>query len=71
MKRRNKEEDQIIEEEVDEKNEAKTKRREGVERRKIAKKKDKIARWSGFILLLIVMMVGFLLWIAGEIRVGY
>lgn len=71
MNKRDKVVDQIVEEEVDEKVEAKAKRKEGVERRKIAKKKDKIARWSGFILLLVVVMLGFLLWIAGEIRVGY
>ncbi len=71
MKRRDKEEDQIVEEEVDEKAEAKAKRKEGVERRKTAKKKDKIARWSGFILLLVVVTLGFLLWIAGEMRSTY
>lgn len=71
MKRRDKEEDQIVEEEVDEKAEAKAKRKEGVERRKTAKKKDKIARWSGFILLLVVVTLGFLLWIAGEMRSSY
>ena len=46
MKRKDKDEDQIIEEEVDEKTESKAKRKEGVERRKTAKKKDKIARVS-------------------------
>ena len=68
MKRKDKDEDQIIEEEVDEKTESKAKRKEGVERRKTAKKKDKIARWSGFILLLVVITMGFLMWIAGEIQ---
>ena len=53
--------------EVDAKEEAKTKRKESAERRRGQKKKDKIARWSGFILLLLVMLVGFLLWIAGEL----
>ena len=71
MKKRDKEEDQIVEEEVGEKAEAKAKRKEGVERRKTAKKKDKIARWSGFILLLVVVTLGFLLWIAGEMRSSY
>lgn len=71
MKRKDKEEDQIIEEEVDEKTESKAKRKEGVERRKTAKKKDKIARWSGFILLLVVITMGFLMWIAGEIQSNY
>jgi len=71
MKKRDKEEDQILEEEVDEKAEAKAKRKEGVERRRSVKKKDKIARWSGFILLFVVVTVGFLLWIAGEMRAPY
>lgn len=71
MKRKDKEEDQIIEEEVEEKTESKAKRKEGVERRKTAKKKDKIARWSGFILLLVVITMGFLMWIAGEIQSNY
>lgn len=71
MKRKDREEDQIIEEEVEEKTESKTKRKEGVERRKTAKKKDKIARWSGFILLLVVITMGFLMWIAGEIQSNY
>lgn len=71
MKRKDKDEDQIIEEEVDEKTESKAKRKEGVERRKTAKKKDKIARWSGFILLLVVITMGFLMWIAGEIQSNY
>lgn len=30
------------------------------------KKKDKISRWSGFILFLMVLIVGFVLWVAGE-----
>ena len=59
------------EEEVSEKEEKKAKRKEGAEKRRNQKKKDKIARWSGFILLLVVIMVGFLLWIAGEINTGY
>lgn len=71
MKKKEIDEDKIIEDEVDQKVEAKAKRKEGVERRKSAKKKDKIARWSGFILLLVVVTFGFLLWIAGEMRVGY
>lgn len=54
-----------------EKDEKKSKRKEGVERRKTAKKKDKIARWSGFILLLVVVTLGFLLWIAGEMQSSY
>ncbi|MBP9702272.1 hypothetical protein KBD69_01165 [Candidatus Woesebacteria bacterium] len=58
-------------EEVSEKEEKKAKRKEGADKRRNQKKKDKIARWSGFILLLVVIMVGFLMWIAGEINTGY
>jgi len=39
---------------------------QGAEKRKSLKQKDKIARWSGFILLLMVLIVGFVLWVAGE-----
>lgn len=71
MKKREIEEEQVEQVEVDGKIDAKAKRKEGVERRRGAKKKDKIARWSGFILLFVVITLGFLLWIAGEMRVGY
>lgn len=71
MKKREIEEEQVEQSEVDGKIDAKAKRKEGVERRRVAKKKDKIARWSGFILLFVVITVGFLLWIAGEMRIGY
>lgn len=71
MRKKNNEVEAVEPEELDEKEVKKAKRRAGVERRKSAKKMDKIARWSGFILLLIVMLTGFLLWIAGEIRTGY
>lgn len=53
-------------EEQDEKLLKKKKRGEVVEKRKTLKQKDKIARWSGFILLLLVLIFGFLLWVAGE-----
>ena len=46
----------------------KLKLKEGVEKRKNAKKKDKVARWGGLILLGIVMFVGFLLWVSGEMK---
>lgn len=62
--------EEVIQDEQDEKEEKKSKRREGVEKRKKAKKIDKITRWSGFILLLVIVLVGFLLWVAGEMRVG-
>jgi len=50
-----------------EKEEKKKKRRDSVEKRKNLKKKDKQARWSGLIMLVIILMLGFFLWISGEI----
>lgn len=70
MKRNKKEEIEEIEEEKEEEEVTKKKRRgEGVAKRKALKQKDKVARWSGFILLLLVLIFGFLLWVAGEIGV--
>lgn len=54
-------------EELDEKTLKKKKREEAAEKRKQARKKDKVARWSGTIMLLLVMAIGFLLWISGQI----
>lgn len=73
MKKKQKEEKEIdiLEDEESEKNEdkkVKGKRRESVEKRKKAKEMDRAARWSGFILLVIIMFVGFLLWISGEMK---
>jgi uncharacterized membrane protein len=58
-------------EEVLEEGEKKTKRRASVERRRTKKRIDRIARYSGFILLLVVLFVGFLLWVAGEMQSPY
>lgn len=58
------EQEEIVEGE--EKVEKKKKREGVVAKRKALKQKDKIARWSGFILLLLVLIFGFLLWVAGE-----
>lgn len=49
----------------------KARRREGVEKRKFQKKKDRIARWSGFILLLLIVLIGFLMWVVGEMGNNY
>ena len=67
MKKR-KEEVEEVEEVEEESEEAvkKEKRKEGVEKRKNAKKKDKIARWGGLILFGLILFVGFLLWVFGE-----
>lgn len=67
MRTKQEEVEEKMTEEAEEKAGAKAKRKESAERRKSQKKRDKIARWSGFILLLLVMLVGFLLWVAGEI----
>ena len=53
--------------EVDEKEDKKKKREEAAEKRRKERKKDKAARWSGIILLTIIMIVGFLMWVSGEI----
>ncbi len=65
-------EEKELEKEIEEsetKLEKKKKRNEGVEKRKSLKQKDKIARWSGFILLLMVLILGFVLWVAGEMGI--
>ena len=46
----------------------KKKRSESVEKRKKAKEMDRAARWSGLVMLVVLMMVGFLLWVSGEMR---
>lgn len=55
-------------EELSEKEQKKLKQKEAVEKRKNAKRKDKVARWGGIILLGLMMFVGFLLWVAGEMK---
>ncbi|MFH1244663.1 MAG: hypothetical protein V1487_03815 [bacterium] len=65
MKRKNNEEEMG---EPSEKEQKKIKRQEAVERRRNARKKDKIARWGGLILLGLVMFTGFLLWVSGEMK---
>lgn len=71
-KKRNVEEEieEIVEDEseLSEKDLKKKKQKEGAEKRKNAKKKDKVARWGGLILLGLVMFVGFLLWVSGEMK---
>lgn len=53
-------------EELSEKELKKKKQKESVEKRKNAKRKDKVARWGGLILLGLIMFSGFLLWVFGE-----
>lgn len=59
-----------VEEELDPKEEKKKKREEAAEKRRKERQKDKAARWSGIILLTIIMIVGFLMWVSGEVREG-
>lgn len=71
--RRRKEEIEEVEEkeespELPLKEQKKLKQKESVEKRKNAKKKDKVARWGGLILLGLIMFVGFLLWVSGEMK---
>ena len=71
MRKRRDEEAQVeeLEEvEISEKEQKKLKQKEIIEKRKNAKRKDKVARWGGIILLGLIMFVGFLLWVAGEMK---
>ena len=73
MRRRREEVEEIeeVEEvEISEKEQKKIKQKEIIEKRKNARRKDKVARWGGIILLGLMMFVGFLLWVAGEMKVG-
>lgn len=56
--------------ELDPKEAKKRQREEAAEKRRIERKKDKAKRWSGMILLSIMMIVGFLMWISGEVKRG-
>ena len=56
------------EEELSEKEIKKKKQKEAIEKRKNAKRKDKVARWGGLILLGLIMFFGFLLWVFGEMK---
>lgn len=72
MRRRRSRDEEVEEvemvEELSEKEQKKLKQKEAVEKRKNAKRKDKVARWGGIILLGLMMFVGFLLWVAGEMK---
>lgn len=63
-------EDEVVERdngvELSEKEIKKNKQKESISKRKNAKRKDKVARWGGIILLGLIMFVGFLLWVFGE-----
>ena len=64
--KKNKDEEEVEEiEEVPE--EPKKGKRESVEKRKKAKKRDAIGRYSGLIFLVLILIVGLLLWVGGEI----
>lgn len=66
-KKRDEEEIEEVEEvELSEKELKKLKQKESAEKRKSARKKDKVARWGGIILLGLIMFVGFLLLVFGE-----
>lgn len=55
-----------VEEELSEKEQKKERRKASALKRKNLKKKDQVARWGGLILLGLMMFVGFLLWVSGE-----
>lgn len=46
----------------------KDKVQEGAEKRRKIKKTEKRSRWVGFILFMILFVLGFLLWVGGEMR---
>ena len=54
--------------EVEEVDQKILKQKESREKRRTAKQKDKVARWGGLILLGLIMFVGFLLWVSGEMK---
>lgn len=73
MKRRKRKEEieeveEIQEEELTEKEQKKLGIKKSADKRKNIRKKDKVARWGGIILLGLVMFVGFLLWVSGEMK---
>jgi len=49
---------------------AKSRKKESVKKRRKAKKRDKMERWSGMILFVILLLVGFLMWVAGEVKIA-
>lgn len=55
---------------LSEKEQKRLKQREAIEKRKDTRRKDKVARWGGVILLGLIMFVGFLLWVSGEMKDG-
>lgn len=57
-----------VEEELSEKEQKKERRKASALKRKNLKKKDQVARWGGVILLGLMMFVGFLLWVSGEMN---
>lgn len=46
----------------------KQEREASAQKRRKARQKDKVARFSGIILLGMILLIGFLLWVAGEMR---
>lgn len=65
--------DEVVEEgesesEISPKERKKRDHQAGVEKRRKARNRDKVARWGGLILLGLMMFVGFLLWVGSEIR---
>lgn len=67
-KSENEEIEETQEEELSEKEQKKLERKAGVEKRKKARQKDKVARFAGIILLGMILLIGFLLWVAGEMQ---
>lgn len=69
MKQKYTEEEIVKEERALSPRELKKKERlESAEKRRKARQKDKVARFAGAILLGMILLLGFLLWVAGEIK---
>lgn len=59
---------EVEEEELSPKELKKIERKNKAEKRKKAKQKDKVARFAGIIMLGMILLTGFLLWVAGEMK---
>lgn len=62
------EEQPELEERVDPKEVQKRVRQEKAEKRKRVKKQDRLVRWSGMILFLVLLVIGLLMWVSGEVN---
>ncbi|GEM_PF-7046726 len=57
-------------EEVEGEKEQESSERPSVLKRKRVKRSNRLSRWSGAIVLVIILITGFLLWVSGEVKQG-